>query len=93
MIFFVSGRATVSSLDALRFPRFEGSRTGMLEGIVKDCPDESLASKQDFLTRSWGMSCDHSSRGRGMEGFKAARYFFSHKVLVLVVSEVLRCIS
>ena len=49
MIFFVSGGATVSSPDdALRFPGFEASRTGILEGIVKDCEMKALPSKQDF---------------------------------------------
>lgn len=48
MIFFVSGGATVSSPDALRFPGFEASRTGILEGIVKDREMKALPSKQDF---------------------------------------------
>ena len=48
MIFFVSGGATVSPPDALRFPGFEASRTGILEGIVKDREMKALPSKQDF---------------------------------------------
>lgn len=50
MIFFVSGGATVSPPDALRFPGFEASRTGILEGIVKDREMKALPSKQDFPT-------------------------------------------
>ena len=67
MIFF-SGRSVVGvPLDALRFPGFEASRTGISEGIVKVCESKALLRGKTFqpgFSRVYRSMC-RLKEGRG----------------------------
>lgn len=71
MVFF-SGRA-VTSVDALRFPGFGASRTGISEGIVKDGMKALPPSKTFSWQLNWGLTDPSTIEGGGVGGGQVTR--------------------